>query len=248
MKYIKILKLLSFSFLIITIIVGCEKSDPEAEDPQQQEDNNTFIDSRDGKKYKYIELGTQIWMAENLAYLPSVNSPSNESSTDPRYYVDAYDGTSVDDAKLTNNYDNYGVLYNWLAATTSCPTGWHLPSDDEWKVLELYLGMSQEEADEIGCLERGSNEGSQLAGGLLLWEAGPLKTDIAFNSSGFEALPGGFYYMGSFSGTGRYGKWWSNTISYSRVIDRALYYNNTHSGRGDGSHKEYGYSVRCIKD
>ena len=248
MKRINILQLLSFSFLIIAMIIGCEKSGPEDEDPQQEEDNNTFTDSRDGKQYKSIKIGTQTWMAENLAYLPSVNSPTDESSSDPRYYVESYDGLSVDDAKATDNYEDYGVLYNWPAASAACPTGWHLPSDDEWKVLEIYLGMGQEEADEIGCLERGTDEGSQLAGGSILWNAGILKTNPAFDSSSFEALPGGFLFNETFSGTGRYGKWWSSTTSGSRVIDRALYYNNTHSGRGDESHKEYGYSVRCIKD
>ena len=246
MKTIKVFKLLSFSLLMIALIVSCEKSGPENEDPQEEE--NTFTDNRDGNQYKSIKIGTQTWMAENLAYLPSVNSPSDESDTDPRYYVEAYDGNSVDDAKVTDNYEDYGVLYNWPAASEACPTGWHLPSDDEWKVLEMHLGMSQEETDEIGCLSRGTDEGSQLAGNILLWDPGLLISNTAFGSSSFEALPGGFLYNETFSGTGRYGLWWSSTTFYSRVIDRALYYNNSHSGRGDESHKEYGYSVRCIKD
>lgn len=246
MKTIKVLKLLSFSLLMIALIVSCEKSGPENEDPQEEE--NTFTDNRDGKQYKLIKIGTQTWMTENLAYLPSVNQPSDESDSDPRFYVESYDGTNVDDAKATDNYEDYGVLYNWPAASAACPTGWHLPSDDEWKVLEMHLGMSQEEADEIGCMSRGSDEGSQLAGNILLWDPGLLISNTAFGSSGFEALPGGFLYNETFSGTGRYGKWWSSTASYSRVIDRALYYNNSHSGRGDESHKEYGYSVRCVKD
>ena len=108
--------------------------------------------------------------------------------------------------------------------------------------------MSQSEADEIGGLDRGTDEGSKLAGNSSLWDPGLLKSNASFGSSGFQALPGGFLYTGSFSGTGRYGKWWSSTLSYSRVIDRSLYYSNAHSGRGDESHKEYGYSIRCIKD
>jgi len=246
MKLTKLIKLFFFLFLTITMVVSCEKSDPEEEDPQQEEDNNTFTDNRDSKQYKWIKIGTQTWMAENLAYLPSVNQPSDESGTDPRYYVEAYDGTSVNDAKATDNYEDYGVLYNWPAASAACPTGWHLPTDDDWKTLEMNLGMSQEEADKIGY--RGTDEGSQLAGNSSLWDPGTLKNNTAFGSSGFEALPGGFLYMGSFSGTGRYGKWWSNSISSTRALDRSLYYIGPQIGRGDASLKEYGYSVRCIKN
>jgi uncharacterized protein (TIGR02145 family) len=68
-------------------------------------------------------------------------SPSTESSvSDPIYYVHSYEGTSVSDAKATDNYDTYGVLYNWPAAMAACPSGWHLPSDDEWTTLATFLG------------------------------------------------------------------------------------------------------------
>lgn len=80
----------------------------------------TFTDPRDGKTYNTIEIGSQIWMAENLAY------------------------------KVTNgcwayNYNNnnvvkYGYLYNWKTAKNACPPGWHLPSDEEWTILINYLG------------------------------------------------------------------------------------------------------------
>jgi uncharacterized protein (TIGR02145 family) len=50
-----------------------------------------------------------------------------------------YNGTSVTDAKATDNYKTYGVLYNWPAAKAACPPGWHLPTDAEWTALENYL-------------------------------------------------------------------------------------------------------------
>ena len=99
----------------------------------------TFVDSRDGTEYKTIKIGNQTWMAENLKYLPSVVGPATGSSTDPYYYVYGYQGTDVATAKATTNYQNYGVLYNWTAATTACPAGWHLPTDAEWNVLEQYV-------------------------------------------------------------------------------------------------------------
>ncbi len=246
MKFSKTISLLTFLLLIIFMFNSCEKSDPEDEEPQQEEDNNTLTDNRDGNQYKWIKIGTQTWMAENLAYLPSVNPPSEESGTDPRYYVYGYNGSSVTEAKAADNYNKYGVLYNWPAASAACPTGWHLPTDEEWKALEMYLGMSQEEADKTRY--RGTDEGSRLAGNSSLWDSGNLKNNAAFGTSGFTALPGGFYYSGATSGVGRYGKWWSNGISSTRAMDRSLYYTGPQIGRGDASLKEYGYSVRCIKD
>lgn len=80
-------------------------------------------------------------MAENLKYLPSFKEPpSGGSALGLYYYVYGYDGTSIADAKATENYGTYGVLYNWRAAQDACPDGWHLPSDEEWEQLTVYLG------------------------------------------------------------------------------------------------------------
>jgi uncharacterized protein (TIGR02145 family) len=117
----------------------------------------TMTDARDGKTYNTVTIGNQEWMAENLAYLPSVNmgaDGSDDNTAGKYYYVYGYDGTNVTDAKATDNYTTYGVLYNWNAAmdgasTSSanpsgvqgvCPTSWHLPSDVEWTVLTDLLG------------------------------------------------------------------------------------------------------------
>ena len=101
-----------------------------------------FTDARDGKVYKTITIGTQTWMAENLAYLPSVSHSFTSSFDFPVYYVYGYDGNSVSAAKASANYITYGVLYNWEAAKIACPSGWHLPTDAEWTILENYLGTT----------------------------------------------------------------------------------------------------------
>lgn len=80
----------------------------------------SITDSRDGKTYKTIKIGTQIWMAENLAYKAA------EGCT-------AYNNDK-------NNAKVYGYLYTWKVALNACPAGWHLPSDDEWTTLTSYLG------------------------------------------------------------------------------------------------------------
>src|SRR5574344_54019 len=166
--------------------------------------SGTFTDSRDGNEYNWAQRGNQVWMLENIKYLPSVVGPETGSQTTPHYYVYGYNGTNVTDAKATANYNTYGVLYNWPAAmngaassTTNpsgvqgvCPTGWHVPSDAEWTELTDYLG------------------GASVAGGKLT-ETGTTHWNSpntgATNETGFTALPGGYRFSnGAFNGIGLY--------------------------------------------
>ena len=205
----------------------------------------TFFDSRDAHQYNWVKIGDQIWMAENLAYLPVVNLPSAESYTEPYYYVYHYSGTDVTAAKETSNYKTYGVLYNWPAAKAACPAGWHLPTDDEWKQLEMTIGMSQSEADDSGS--RGTNEGTKLKA-YRGWGG------INYNGTddfGFSALPGGYRYgNGSFFDINDYGYWWSFTqVNSNTAWYRYLYYDVSSVSRVSNNYsKAYGLSVRCVRD
>ena len=212
------------------------------------EQSGIFNDPREGgHEYNWVRIGEQIWMAENLVYLPEVSSGIS-SSTNPIYYVYDYYGSSVIEAKPTDNYKTYGVLYNWPAAIEACPDGWHLPSDDEWKHLEMFFGMNQEEADGTGF--RGTDIGSQMARYSFLWEDGALENNPSFGSSGFTALPGGqiHWSYASHVDEGMEGYWWSNS-SYETDMSwgRSINYDNS------GVHRDYnrrsaGYSVRCVRD
>ncbi|MDR2583422.1 MAG: DUF4116 domain-containing protein [Fibromonadaceae bacterium] len=82
-------------------------------------EENTFTDPRDGKVYKTVKIGRQVWMAENLAY----------DTPDSKYYKDD-----------ENNGKKYGRLYNWETAMKVCPHGWHLPSKEEWQTLVDFAG------------------------------------------------------------------------------------------------------------
>jgi len=220
----------------------------------------SFTDTRDSHEYDWVKIGEQVWMAENLAYLPSVNPSTDGSNTDPYYYVYDYQGSSVSEAKATSNYATYGVLYNWPAAMAGassssanpsglqgvCPDGWHLPSDAEWKELEMYLGMSQTEADGTGW--RGIDEGGKLKEtDTTHWKS---PNFAATNESGFTALPGGFryYYDDTFNGIGSAGYWWSSTeYSSTNAWYRLLGANFSYVSRSNYL-KEDGPSVRCVRD
>jgi hypothetical protein len=136
-------------FICLMLFIFCILACAETEDEEFIdiiETSGTFIDSRDNHEYQWVKIGNQIWMAENLAYLPSVNHIKPDSTNLPHYYIYGYDGTNVNEAKSTPNYAVYGVLYDWEAALNASPVGWHLPSDAEWKQLEIDLGITTEMA------------------------------------------------------------------------------------------------------
>ena len=215
---------------------------------QEGSSGGTFTDTRDGKVYQTVVIGTQEWMAENLAYLPSVVGPGTESESTPYYYVYGYDGTNVTDAKATSNYTTYGVLYNWPAAMAGsassnanpsgvqgvCPAGWHLPSDAEWTELTDYLGGE-------------SGAGGKLKEtGTTHW-ASP--NTGATNETGFTALPGGARNDGgTFDYIGDGGYWWSATEdNATNAWYRYVNYNDSGVYRFNYN-KEVGFSVRCLRD
>ena len=110
------------------------------------DDTSDFTDPRDGTVYPCVKIGNQVWMTKNLAYLPSVNAATDGSESVAKYYVYDYDGTDVATAKATANYTEHGVLYNYPAAIISAPDGFHVPSDEELNVLEVFVVNLQRKA------------------------------------------------------------------------------------------------------
>jgi uncharacterized protein (TIGR02145 family) len=206
----------------------------------------------DGNTYKTVKIGNQWWMAENLKVTHYRNGDPIPNITDN----DEWPGLNSDaqciyDNNVSNNVASYGRLYNWYAVNDPrglAPDGWRVPSDDDWKQLEMYLGMSRSEADDAGW--RGTDEGSKLAGNSALWEDGNLKNNDVFGESGFSALPGGsrFSYDGNFYRMGLYASFWSASESdnYSAWY-RSLYYFSSDINR-NLFNKNYGFSVRCLRD
>jgi uncharacterized protein (TIGR02145 family) len=95
-----------------------------------------FTDSRIDINYTNMRIGDQCRMDENLSYLPVINLPWDGGIAEPYCNKYVYTGANVAEAKALQTCHTYGVLYNGPAANISCPTGRHLPTDVEWRILE----------------------------------------------------------------------------------------------------------------
>ena len=202
----------------------------------------------DGNVYQTIIIGNQEWMMENLKVTRYRNGDLIPNVTDDDEWENTSNGAYCIYDNDPSNADTYGNLYNWYAVDDTrglAPACWHVPTDDDWKELEMFLGMTQAQADSIEC--RGTNEGSKLAGGDL-WDDGDLVNNAEFGTSGFTALPGGGRLWGSFWDIGYGAGFWSSSVEYSTNYAwyRAL---------GDWTSEVYRYiyylesgmSVRCVR-
>lgn len=196
----------------------------------------------EGNTYKTIQIGTQIWMAENLRVTKFRNNTPILNISDSLQWANLYDNNTqvAAWAHYQNDPSNngvYGKLYNWYAAVNSngiCPQGWHVPSDGEWTTLTNFLGGEPVAA------------GKMKSAGTQYWKTPNVE---ATNSSGFSALAGGLrYYYSSFDFLFDFGTWWSATAdNTTRSWARYLSYEFGSVFR-TSSIKENGFSIRCLKD
>jgi uncharacterized protein (TIGR02145 family) len=204
----------------------------------------------DGNVYRTVIIGNQEWMAENLKVTHYRNGYDIPNVTDNATWASLSTGAYCEYDNNISNVATWGRLYNWYAAVDDgniAPTGWHVPSDDEWKQLEMYLGMSQAAADAFDQF-RGTNEGGKLKeSGTTHWSS---PNTGATNESGFTGLPGGYRrnYDGSFDDLHDWGDFWSSTKFNSILaVNRYLVcsYSGVHRG---GNFLGCGFSVRCVRD
>jgi len=210
---------------ILLLLSACEKEDPNAV-------YGTFKDPDDGKTYRTIVIGGLEWLADNMNKGKMIKSSQQQTNNEE---VQKY--CYHDDPK---NCDRFGGLYTWdeamgyieePGAQGICPTGWWIPTDANWKELEMSLGMSNQEANETGW--------RSLEVGVKLKPKG--SSNFAGRLSGHR-----FHANGNFYGMGQSGSWWSSSSEPTHAWRRKL-------GEDKGgvyralSSKQYAYSVRCVR-
>jgi len=177
-----------------------------------------FCDYRDGKKYVYVEIGTNTWMAENLNY----NAPNSKC------YGDNTGGDSQGNCVI------YGRLYNWATAKVVCPSGWHLPSYAEWNVLITSVGGTSTAGTKLKTVS-GWYTGSGYIAGSDYYGFSALPGGYGFSVGGFDV-----------GGSG--GLWWSSSEDDSgSAYDEYMNYSTETAKYGNGV-KDSFLSVRCVKD
>ena len=207
----------------------------------------------DGNSYKWITIGDQVWMAENLATthyndgtaIPHVTGNSTWAGVSAPAYC-WYDNNEA------TYKSKYGALYNWYVVETGklCPTGWHMPTDDEWTQLEEYLIANRYNYDGSTSGDKTAKSLAATSGWISSSETGDIGNDMSSNNSaGFTALPGGYRGSnGSFGRLGYYGDWWSSSSNGSeKAWYRALWYDYETLGRLS-CFRSNGFSVRCLQD
>jgi uncharacterized protein (TIGR02145 family) len=214
--------------IILTLQTAC-KGKEEEEEPDIY---GSWIDPHDGTVYRTIELGEQTWLADNLNVGEMVDGTQNQE-----------DNGIIEKYCYDNNpvfCEKYGGLYQWDEAMKYgtnesergiCPEGWHIPSDNEWKILEEFLGMNHSETADM--FWRGFDQGASLQQG---------------GESGFDALRAGNRFItGSFSQLGKNGYFWSSTLTEDDLaMRRGISIDNNGIYRSEND-KLYGFSVRCVK-
>jgi uncharacterized protein (TIGR02145 family) len=217
--------------IFLLLVLSCKKDAISTEES---------VSDVEGNIYKTVKIGNQLWMAENLRstlYNDSTKIPCIIKNNDwPLQKNGAYCWYNND----TNNKGDYGALYNYYAVKTNklCPTGWSVPTTEEWNTLKAYLG--------------GRPAGAELKEeGFSHWEYPNLG---ATNSTGFSGLPGGWrnFDYGVFQYKGRFGYHWSSTSSINAEANAGDLF-ELNSGNSDldfntGGAITHGFSVRCIKN
>ena len=217
---------------------------------------NSQIKDIDGNVYNTIKIGQQLWTAENLK-----TSRLNDGTIIPM--IEGNDEFINMKTPAYSWYNNdtlykrlYGGLYNWYSVKTGklCPLGWHVPSDTEWMTMEMSLGMSEDDATNLG--DRGNDQGTMLK------SSTGWPNDKILNPSGFAALPAGLRADdGSFLnadekswGSTFYAYFWSSTanIKKDKTDTENSYYRSLKSRENTilriVSSNSRGHSIRCVKD
>jgi uncharacterized protein (TIGR02145 family) len=204
----------------------------------------------DGNIYPTVMIGSQRWMSSNLKTSRYANGDLIPTGLNAFSWFTTTSGafTIYDQDPQLNYNSQYGKMYNWYAVADPrglCPSGWHVPDDSEWQLLELNLGMQAGELNNSFAL-RGVSEniGGALKAVSPLW---PPYDSGATNSSGFSGLPGGYTNGFSYDSIGLEGFWWTSSQNSSfESMMRALIISTGVYRAPIGNYT--GMSVRCVQN
>jgi uncharacterized protein (TIGR02145 family) len=208
---------------------------------------------QEGNTYKTITIGTQTWMAENLKTTKYNDGSAIPNVTDNVTWVYLTTGAYCNYDNLESNIETYGRLYNWYAVNTGklAPAGWHVPTDDDWTILENYLIANGYNYDGTKDVDKVAKSLCAKTNWVLSSEAGtPGAAPENNNSTGFTALPGGYRYYnnGYFYDIGKYGNWWSSTENSGNFAYYRYLYCSYKDLHRYNDFKEHGFSVRLVRD
>ena len=208
-------------------------------------DDKTFVASGpapviyiEGNVYSVIQIGTQIWMAENLKTTKYNDNSDIPNVTDNNTWIAlSTPGFCWYNNDASTDKNTYGALYNWYAVNTGklCPSGWHVTSDDEFTTFTNFLGDINYAGGKI------------KEAGTVHWSS---PNTGATNESGFTALPAGYRDdAGGFSGINLYTLYWSSTAyNIYKPWYRSVGYMVSLISRSSGALNQRAFSIRCLKD
>jgi len=240
--------------LLHFLFSSCEKEKMPHEFPEYIIETDSVVDI-DGNVYKTVKIGDQWWMAENLRVtryrnqIPIYSNPGMTATEWSSLETGAYTGAGL----KIHNIPIYGSLYNWYVVNNQnglAPDGWRVPSDEDWKKLEQYIGMNKDSLNYAGwrgILEGGRLKGKKSSG--LYWYSN--SNQYISDERGFSAYPGGcVLHNGTFTDAGDFssGFWWSST---GQADDKALYRHLDYKYNGIFRYyasKKCGFSIRCVRD
>ena len=190
-----------------------------------------IVSDIDGNIYNIVSIGSQIWMEENLKTMHYQNGDIILNIIDNAQWSATTTG-----AYGINNID-YGFLYNWYAVNDNrniAPAGWHVATDNDWFILSNYFGGDSLSATNL------------KEEGISHWNSPNIGAN---NNSGFTALPEGIRSTdGTYNGLGSKGNWWcSSEYDYSNAFSRTIFNDNISLFK-NYINKNFGLSVRCVKN